>query len=274
MTPTPEEIADYCCNVIRETVDRNRWIPVTPTVPQAVFLSRWEQEAMYGGAAGGGKSIALLAAALQYVDTPGYRALLLRRTFPDLSQAGGLMDLAHQWLHGTGAVWNEQRKLWTFPTGATLAFGYLDNDTDKYRYQGGQYQMVGFDELTQFEEPMYAYLFSRLRKPLGLPVPLRMRSASNPGGIGHEWVRRRFVSDEARQVRDRTFIPAKLDDNPHLDRSAYLDALDRLDPVTRAQLRDGDWSVVRTGGVFDIQSLQWQERHIRPGTSGRLMEAA
>jgi hypothetical protein len=271
--PTPEEIADYCSALLRDTVDRNPWIPVTPTTPQALFLTRWEQEAMYGGAAGGGKSVALLAAALQFVDVPGYSALLLRRTFPDLSQSGGLMDLAKSWLMGTKAVWNEQRKVWTFPSGAVIAFGYLDTDADKYRYQGGGYQFIGFDELTQFEERQYLYLFSRLRKRAGMPVPLRMRSASNPGGIGHTWVRKRFITCEPAERIDRAFVPAKLSDNPHLDQEQYLASLERLDAVTKQQLRDGDWNVTHSGGVFDPLMIEWMRKHITAGKSGRLVAA-
>lgn len=269
--PTPNELADAAAAMLEATVHRNRWIPVTPTVPQSIFLTSWEQEVMYGGAAGGGKSIALLAAALQFVDTPGYSALMLRRTFRDLSQAGGLIPMSHSWLQGTAATWNDRDKRWTFPSGATITFGYLDTMTDVYQYQGGAWQGIFFDELTQFEEPMFLYLFSRLRKPSGLPVPLRMRAASNPGGIGHTWVRKRFV---ASVDIDRRFVPAKLDDNPHLDREQYLTALDRLDAVTRQQLRDGDWNVTHSGGVFDAEMIEWMKQHLEAGESGRLVKEA
>ena len=135
---------------------------------------------------------------------------------------------------------------WTFPSGSTLTFGYLDSDADKYRYQGAAFQFIGFDELTQFQEAGYRYLFSRLRRVHTVDVPLRMRSATNPGGVGHEWVRKRFVdqSDPTRR-----FVAAKLEDNPHLDAEAYDHALMQLDPVTRRQLRDGDW-LVHQDGLF------------------------
>lgn len=212
-----------------------------------MFLTAPVPEMLYGGAAGGGKSFALLSAALQYASVPGYAALLLRRTFADLSLPDALIPLSHQWLRGTGARWSEQRHEWTFPGGGSLTFGYLETENDKYRYQGAAFQFIGFDELTQFTESQYRYLFSRLRRREGLNIPLRMRGATNPGGVGHEWVRARFINGND---PDRLFVPAKLEDNPHLDRAAYEESLRSLDPVTRAQLRKGDWNVRPEGGMF------------------------
>ena len=145
-------------------------------------------EALFGGATGGGKSWTMLAAALKYVHVPHYSALILRRNYPDLKQEGGLMALAHEWLHNTSARWNEVDKAWTFPSGSVVRFGYLETENDKFRYQGGEYQCVIFDELTQFTESQYKYLFSRVRKRTDIPVPLRMLSATNPGGVGGKWV--------------------------------------------------------------------------------------
>jgi predicted phage terminase large subunit-like protein len=186
-------------------------------------------------------------AGLQFVETPGYHALLLRKTFADLNLPDALIPLSHQWLSGTPAKWSEQKHQWTFPAGATLTFGYCENDRDIYRYQGPAFGFVGWDELTQFNEFPYRYLFSRLRKRAELPIPLRVRSGFNPGGIGHDWVRQRFL-EEANE--DRLFVPAKLEDNPHLDRESYEESLNRLDPVTRAQLRHGDWDVRPEGNLF------------------------
>ncbi len=226
-------------------------------------------EALYGGAAGGGKSNALLMAALQYVDVPGYSAILFRRTYSDLALPGALMDRAHEWLDGTAAEWRDKDKTWRFPSGATLSFGYLENENDKFRYQSAEFQFIGFDELTQFAESQYRYLFSRLRRLRGAGVPLRMRAASNPGGVGHEWVRARFLPDEGGHP-ERPFIPAFLEDNPYLDREEYELSLAQLDPVTRAQLRNGDWRARRTGGMF---KREWFEGGIieRPPPGIRLV---
>ena len=204
-----------------------------------------DREAFYGGAAGGGKSDCLLMAALQDTDTPGYAGLLLRRTYADLSLPGAIMDRAHSWLMGTDAHWNDREKTYEFPSGATLTFGYLEHENDKYRYQGAEFQFIGFDELTQFSESQYTYLLSRLRRLDGVHIPLRQRGAGNPGGIGHEWVKQRFISG------GRRFVPARLVDNPYLDQAAYLESLAGLDAVTRKQLEAGDWDVAPTGGLFE-----------------------
>lgn len=225
------------------------YCPHTPHPPQARFLSLTCREALYGGAAGGGKSDALLMAALQYVHVPGYAALILRRTFTDLALPGAIMDRSHTWLRGSDAHWNDNLKTWKFPSGARLVFGYLQHEADKYHYQGPEFHFIGFDELTQFSRTQYLYLNGRIRRLEGSRVPSRTRGASNPGGFGHDWVKERFVDDGA-AAKGRIFIPAKLEDNPSLDREDYEASLAELDPVTRAQLRHGDWTVRPQGPMF------------------------
>jgi predicted phage terminase large subunit-like protein len=208
-------------------------------------------------------------AALQYVHVTGYSAILFRRTFPQLSQPNALIPRSKQWLMGTDARYNQQEHRWTFPTGATLTFGHLQHTDDIYNYQGAEYQFIGFDELTQFEESQYTYLISRLRRVEGFEVPLRVRAASNPGGVGHEWVRDRF--DVLHTGDGKRFVPAGLDDNPHLDIEEYQKALEQLDPITRKQLREGDWEVRGGGdkfqrGWFDIieeEDLPWNPQWVR-----------
>ena len=219
-----------------------------PEKKQLLFLTLPHKEILYGGAAGGGKSEALLMAALMYVNEQDYSALLLRKTYAELSLKGALMDRAFTWLYGTGARWKDERKTWIFPSGATLTFGYLDSENTKYRYQSSEFQFIGFDELTAFREDDYLYLFSRLRRKENSNIPLRMRAASNPGGIGHDWVKKRFVSPE--NIKSGRFIPATLEDNPYLDRKSYEENLNKLDLVTRRQLRHGDWEIMSTGNKF------------------------
>lgn len=187
-------------------------------------------------------------AALQYVDVPGYTAILFRRTYSDLSLPGALMDRAREWLEDTDARWLDKTKTWQFPSGATLTFAYLDNERDKYRYKGTELQFCGFDELTQFSESQYRYLFSRLRRLKGVDIPIRMRAASNPGDMGHEWVKQRFIVEG--RAKGRVFIPATLADNPYIDAAEYEGTLSELDAVTRAQLMDGDWEVRPEGKLF------------------------
>jgi len=233
---------------------QNKYIPHNPTGKQATFLMGHDlEEGFYGGAAGGGKSDALLMAALQFVSFSHYTALILRRTYADLALPEALMDRAQEWLAGTDAHWNGKNATWEFPSGATLTFGYLDHERSKYRYQGAAFQFIGFDELTQFSESQYSYLFSRLRRLKDSDLPVRMRAASNPGDIGHDWVKRRFIVPTLSELRDdgRFFVPARMGDNPHLDVDSYNAILGRLDPVTRDQLRYGDWDVSMVGGLFD-----------------------
>ena len=231
------------------------YIPHRPTAKQLAYLLLDNTEALYGGAAGGGKSDALLMAALQYVDNPDYSALLFRRSYTDLSLPGALMDKAKEWLMPTDAKWRESSKTWTFPSGATLTFGYLEHVGDEYRYQSTEFQFIGFDELTQFEESKYRYMFSRLRRKADGGPPLRMRSTSNPGGIGHEWVRSRFLDSDPADS-GRVFIAARLPDNPHLDQESYVQSLAQLDPVTRRQLLQGDWTARQPGNLFQREWFQ------------------
>ena len=131
------------------------------------------REAFYGGAGGGGKSDALLMAALQYADVPGYSALIIRRNFSDLALPNALMDRAHAWLRGRrDAHWNENRKQWTFSSDATLTFGYLEGARDADRYASAEFHFIGVDEVTQFPEKQYLDLFARLRAPACLRCAL------------------------------------------------------------------------------------------------------
>lgn len=233
------------------TPRRPLYCPHAPTEKQTLaliahrFLPEDEpSEIFYGGAAYGGKSDWLLMAALQYVDVPGYAAIIFRRTFTDLALPGAIMARSHEWLDNTDAHWNALKQ-WVFPSGATLQFAYMAKTGDELRYQSAEFQFCGFDELTQFPEDQYTYLFSRLRRPKSGPlahVPLRMCAASNPGGVGHGWVKARFPIDGNPRGK-RVFIPAKMDDNPHGDKVAYRAGLSRLGETLQRQLEDGDWDV-------------------------------
>lgn len=245
-----------------------RWMPHVPTPTQHAFLYLDDLEVMFGGAAGGGKSDTLLEAAAQYVDVPGYAALLIRKTYKDLSLPGAIMSRSKEWWLNSDAKWNDTEKTWTFPSGATITFGYLQGRDDVYQYQGAEFQFIGVDEATQIPMFDYRYLLSRLRKPSSGPlskVPLRMRCATNPGGRSHKDFKQRFIDnvpaeddpeDTPEKAAARLFIPSKLDDNPHVDREAYRQALAGLDPRTRKQLLDGDWSVREPGDwVYDESQI-------------------
>jgi len=224
----------------------------------AFLLMDGTLEVLYGGAAGGGKSEALLQAASQYLDVPGYSALLLRRTFRDLNLPGALMSRAHQWWDGTEAHWDDGDHIWRFPEGSTVQFGYLARDEDFYNYQSAEFHFIGFDELTQFTERQYTYLFSRLRRLKRSTVPMRMRSATNPGGSGHEWVRDRFNLPLGPKHPRRGFVPATVEDNPYLDLAEYEHSFEQLgrDSMAFKQLREGDWSAMYGGAIFDPSKVR------------------
>ena len=227
--------------------------PEQPSINQKVFLRTYSIEALFGGAAGGGKSSALLMAALQYVDIPGYSAILFRRTFADLSLPGALMDRFRTWCANYEEIhWNANSYVATFPSGARISFGYLNNTNDYLRYKGSEYQFIGMDEVTEIRESDYRYLFSRLRRPSTGPlssVPLRMRCASNPAP---NWVRQRFIVEG--QEKGRIFVPSRLTDNPGIDAESYRQALSALDPIERRRLEEGDWWSTTLGTMFDRTS--------------------
>ncbi|NLD44165.1 MAG: phage terminase large subunit [Chloroflexi bacterium] len=260
--------------------------------PQERFHASGAFELLYGGAAGGGKSDSLLMEALRYVHVPGYAAVILRRSYPMLAQAGGLIPRARELLTGV-ARWNEQRKTWTFASGATLEFGNMLHENDRYDYQGAAFAYVGFDELTQFTEAQYLYLFSRARTTAAMPdgraVPVRVRATTNPGGEGHEWVRRRWGawlgdaptarSGEVRHYRQvddvdrettaddpgalsRQFIAASVYDNPTLlsNDPAYIQRLEALPLIERERLLGGNWSIAPAGNVFRREWFRVVER--------------
>lgn len=226
----------------------NRWCPHTPHPKQKEFLALNCREALYGGAAGGGKSDALLMAALQHVDVPGYAAIIFRRSLTDAKLADAIMDRADEWLRPTAARFITQDRTWVFPSGATLSFGFLNEEPDRFRYQSAAFQYVAFDELTQFPEHWYRYLLSRLRRLVGSNIPVRMRAASNPGNVGHKWVKARFVIEDRPDGCE--FVPARLEDNPSIDQAGYIEMLDQLDSITRAQLREGNWEADGAGLVY------------------------
>jgi hypothetical protein len=240
-------------------------LPHFPHPPQLEFLRLQDREALYGGAAGGGKSDALLMSAAQYVHVPSYSSLIIRKTYKDLALSGAIMDRALKWWHGKwGIRWDNDDRVFTFPSGARITFGYLECENDKLRYQGAEIQHLAVDEATQLPEGRARYLMSRLRRKSGVDVPIRARFAANPGGIGHDWVYKGFVQEGAKGA----FIQAFASDNPSIDQVEYATTLEVLDPITYKQLAKGLW--IRDGGGLVYGQFRDDRNYIEPAALPRL----
>lgn len=260
---------DLLAPTAKTQIDEDRIIFKPNPGPQEEFLSTSVRECLYGGAAGGGKSYALLADALRYAGYRDYRAVVFRRTNDELREliwkSKELYPRAFP-----GAKWAKQESTWTFPSGATIWFTYLESDDDVSRMQGQSFCACYWDELTHWPTPFaYIYMRSRLRST-NPEIPLVIRATTNPGGSGSAWVRKLFVDAApwgtifpAVDIEKGTplvypeghakagqpmfysqFIPAKLTDNPYLMKDGNYEAqLLSLPESQRRQLLEGDWDV-------------------------------
>jgi len=259
-----------------------------PQPKQLQFMRRPEYEAMYGGAAGGGKSDALIMEALRQVEVPHYKGLILRKTFPQLSE---LIEKSMNYYKRVypRAKYNGTEHAWTFPSGAKIIFGAMQHTKDRTKYQGQAYDFVGFDELTHFTWDEYSYMFSRNR-PNGPGTRVYIRSTTNPGGVGHGWVKDRFitpvppltsirgqyqvVTPEGKVIeliRKRVFVPASVFDNKILldNDPNYLANLAMMPEAERQALLYGDWNSF-TGQVF----AEWKDEpsHYRDRTYSHVID--
>ena len=251
--------------------------------PQTEFLESSEEQVLYGGAAVGGKSYAMVADVLRNVNCPGHRGVLLRRTTDELRE---LKAVAHNLYPQLGKgrnkpKWSEKNSTWTFPSGATIWLTYLDKEQDLSRFQGQAYTWIGFDELTHWPTQVeWDYLYSRLRTTdPEMKGKLYQRATTNPGSRGHAWVKKMFIDpappgqafcatdiETGKQLRWphdhgdvlkrnkplflRRFIPARLKDNPYLfEDGAYEANLMAMGEVNRKKLLDGDWDIIE-GAAF------------------------
>lgn len=241
---------------------------------QVEFFAAPEYEVLFGGAAGGGKTWCLVVDPLRYIQYEGYTAIIFRRTFPELE--GSILPLARKYYNAAGATYNEQKKTFTFPSGATVRLGFMQHQEDWQNYQGHEYAGQYFDELTNFHQVQYDVLGTWNRSKVAGITPYR-RAATNPGGVGHAWVKTRFVQacpavpdgpqrfskpanmywqpmkagasftyrTENNQELSRKFIPSRVFDNVDLlaTNPLYLAQLLGLPPQKRKAFLEGDWDV-------------------------------
>lgn len=262
---------------------KRRQVYWAPNARQRKMMARPEFEALYGGAAGGGKTDYLVVEALRQVDVGYYRAIIFRKTFPELedviSRSKEIYPIA-----SPKAKYNESKHVWTFPSGAKIYFGSMQYTKDRLRYQGRHFDFVGFDELTHFAKDEYMYLFSRTRSS-GPGLRTYIRATANPGGVGHSWVKARFITaakpettivekillkdplgNTVTMEKERIFVPSSVFDNPDLMRNnpLYVASLAMMPEAEKNALLYGDWDSF-SGQVFSewkndpsgYQTQQW-----------------
>jgi len=253
---TKEDIEKHLPKTVKQQIYESNVIFAPNEGPQTEFLASPERDVLYGGAAGGGKSYAMLVDPLRFCHRSAHRALILRRSMPELRE---LIDKSRELYPRAfpGCKFREVEKIWNFPSGAKVEFGFLERDADVYRYQGQSYSWIGFDEITHLPTEFgWNYLASRLRTTDSKIDPY-LRCTANPGGVGAHWVKKRYVdpcepgqSFKGDDGLTRRFIPARLDDNPYLAQDGrYEEMLKALPPVQRRQLLEGNWEITE-GAAF------------------------
>ena len=220
--------------------------------------------------AGPGKTDCLIMEATRYLKHPGYRAILFRRTYPELEE---IIDRAHEMYPSLGGNYRSSEHRWFFPSGAIVKFGHMQHEEDKYAYRGKEYQFIGFDEATRFTGTQYLYLFSRARS-IYKDIPSRIRSGSNPGGPGHQFIKDRFkigIWESGKTIIDpltglsRVFIQGRLKDNPTLllNDPEYIQRLMLLPEIERMRLLEGVWDAFEGQAIpelnWDVHGIPDQE---------------
>lgn len=254
--------------------------------PQTEFMSRLEDFVLYGGSKGPGKTDGLIFEALRQVNKPGYKALLIRRNFPQLQE---MLDRAHKYYPQVGGKWSGTNSRFEFPSGAYIRFGHCQHEKDKENYQGQEFAFIGFDQLEQFTESQFNFIMAQNRSA-ETDMKCYARGTANPGGVGHWWLKRRFMDgkkpgvsykqtfdlpDGRKVTRTWCFIRATIYDNPTLLKAqpTYLANLMSLPEADRKAYLEGDWGIFSSQSIFDAHGMSLQETKVRdPEWTGFLRE--
>lgn len=239
---------------------------ISITKKQQAFIDSQAFETLFGGAAGGGKSYGQLIDGLLYaLKYPKSKQIIFRSTFADLEKS--LIRASMNLYPLSIANYNDSKHTWKFKNGSIIDFGYIQYEKDVYQYQSAEYDVIRFDELTHFTEFMYTYMISRCRG--ANPYPKGIKSSTNPGGVGHNWVKERFIDIgvpnvihtcklETGETTTRIFIPALVQDNKFMLTydPDYIKRLDALPEKERKALKYGNWD------IFDGQFFTEFDRNI------------
>jgi Terminase large subunit, T4likevirus-type, N-terminal len=234
-----------------------------PTDRQNSFISLPDTvfEALYGGAAGGGKTEILLNLPLirKFYEHSKFKALILRRTFKELDRE--IIRRAHEYYPAAGGKYNKEDHSYSFPSGAFVDFGHAEHEADIRKYDTAQYNLIIFDELTSFTEFQYVYLSASRCRSSSVDLPAIVRSGTNPDGQGASWVKKRFIDPcpsgnkiviDKISNNKRIFIPSRIQDNPYLLESDpnYVNRLQLLPEREKAAKLYGSWDVI-LGQAFE-----------------------
>ena len=254
--------------------------------PQEAFLSSWADIVIYGGSAGGGKTFGLLIEAVRHHRVPGFYTVIFRKSYPEITNAGGLWDTSYKVMPPSGAAPHLGDLSWRWPSGARCEFRHFQHEKNKLTWQGAQIAFIGWDELTHFSKDIFFYMLSRNRSTCGVRPYVRCTCNPDPDSWVKEFISwwldettgfpipersgvvRWFVregneiiwADDPMDLPKKlqqfaksvTFIPAKLEDNPALLQAdpAYIGQLMALPTHERERLLGGNWNVRLVAGTY------------------------